>query len=307
MSADRACAILKYSMDDVLRSGLSLRQGKYPQMDVKERSDCVLSRPNPLRSTPSRGYDVSSSWDSNNFNSSSMTGGDTSTSMVEQSAEEALNSLVEEMREILGAPVYNLTPLQNVSERFWLALGEAKKSGIKKEERLEQALAKIKADFLLAREEYEEQLSEEREKIESLKRRSNDRRFDRDEYHSQPPQDRDSLHMPYTQNRPQSTTSRSSGSGGGGGIHNHYQFAGMDDTTNDSHSSSQHNRNRTKNSSNQSVVSLGSEFAQKAKSLVHLLNCQGKEVVGGTKAEPVTSRFSNDDLNYGRGMGGRPR
>mmetsp|Transcript_4666 Transcript_4666/g.8313 ORF Transcript_4666/g.8313 Transcript_4666/m.8313 type:complete len:137 (-) Transcript_4666:155-565(-) len=93
----------------------------------------------------------------------------------------------------------------------------------------------------------------------------------------------------------------------GVGIQNHYQFAGMDDTTNDSHSSSQHNRNRTKNSSNQSVVSLGSEFAQKAKSLVHLLNCQGKEVVGGTKAEPVTSRFSNDDLNYGRGMGGRPR
>mmetsp|Transcript_38253 Transcript_38253/g.62597 ORF Transcript_38253/g.62597 Transcript_38253/m.62597 type:complete len:98 (+) Transcript_38253:400-693(+) len=28
MSADRACAILKYSMDDVLRSGLSLRQWK---------------------------------------------------------------------------------------------------------------------------------------------------------------------------------------------------------------------------------------------------------------------------------------
>lgn len=318
MSADRACAILKYAMDDVLRSGLSLRQGKYPQMDIKERSDCVLSRPNPLRTTPSRGYDVSSSWaggggggDGNNtFNSSifSVGGVDTSTSTVEQSAEEALNSLVEEMKEILAAPVYNLTPLQNVSEKFWLALGEAKKSTVKKEERLEQALAKIKADFLLAREEYEEQLSEEREKVESLKRRFNEMRLhggggggdygskDGQSHHSSSHNSHhnqdggEDLHSPYTPNRPQSAISGGSGGNNTTGGHS-YHFSGMDDHTTGSSSHHRQHRTTTKlnSSSSQSVVSLGSEFANKAKSLVHLLNCQGKD----PGREPST-RYNND-------------
>ncbi|KAL7539062.1 hypothetical protein ACHAXR_009005 [Thalassiosira sp. AJA248-18] len=340
MSADRACAILKYAMDDVLRSGLTLRQGKYPQMDINERSDCVLSRPNPLRTTPSRGYDIGggSSWSDGHHNIHSSRGGgggmDGSTSsIVEQSAEEALNSLVEEMKEIVGAPVYNLTPLQNVSEKFWLALGEAKKSTAKKEERLEQALAKIKGDFLLAREEYEEQLSEERERVEGLKRRFNELRVHGDhssrDGHSHHSQDQgssaqDALHVPYTPNRPRSAAS-SGGSGnnalsaGGGNNNNHqqhlhsYQFHGMDDTTTTNESQSSLHKHRMKNSSNQSVVSLGSEFAQKAKSLVHLLNCQGKEF-GKEQQQPSTVRYNNGGNNverdeYGRGgvEGGSPR
>ena len=318
MSADRAVAILKYAMDDVLRSGLSLRQGKYPLMDVNERSDCVLSRPNPLRTTPSRGYG-DMSWDVNNSNFSSNNsgllassgggGGGTDTSMVEQSAEEALNSLVEEMKEILAAPVYNVTPLQNISEKFWLALGEAKKSSAKKEERLEQALAKIKGDFLLAREEYEEQLSEERERMDSMKRRVNEMRLqggggDGQSYHSSQTQ-QDALHLPYSPNRPQSAASSGVGSGGNntaavGGGHSQgniqYHFQGMDDAAN---ASSIH-QNQNKNSSSQSVVSMGSEFAQKAKSLVHLLNCQGKD----QGREPGMDRYDSGELNYGRGMEG---
>jgi len=307
MGADRACAILKYAMDDVLRSGLSLRQGRYPQMDVNERSDCVLSRPNPLRSTPSRGYDVSNSWDANNTSnfSSGALGGDANNTSIEQSAEEALNSLVEEMKEILEAPVYNMTPLQRVSEKFWLALSDAKKHGAKKEERLEQALAKIKADFLMAREEYEEQLAAEREKVESLKRRFNVMRSDYPHHPSQTYNDGEERYDGGP-NRPQSVTSRSTGSG----QHNnniHYHFGGMDDnntTTNDSHGSSQRFA-RYKNGSSQSVVSLGSEFAQKAKGLVHLLNCQGKEVRepgGGTTTKSATGspRYGNDDSNGGR-------
>jgi chromosome segregation ATPase len=81
---------------------------------------------------------------------------------VGQSAEEALNSLVEEMKEMLTAPVYNMTPLQDVSEKFWSAMAEARRQNTRREKRLEQSLAKIKAEFLMAREEHEEQLSAER-------------------------------------------------------------------------------------------------------------------------------------------------
>jgi len=260
MSADRACAILKYAMDDVLRSGLTLRQGKYPQMDMNERSDCVLDRPNPLRKTLSRGYDEIGGSNNNSWGGlmNSSRGGssrEVETSMVEQSAEEALQSLVEEMKEILAAPVYNLTPLQNVSEKFWLALSEAKKSNTKKEERLEQALAKIKADFLLAREEYEEQLSGERERNDVLKRRLNEMRLNASsskdqlsiehQYHQQEDGGENNIHLP-----------QSARSEGGGGYH----FA-MDDSAtaaNESFSS----RYRSKHSSSQSVASMGSEFAQ---------------------------------------------
>jgi hypothetical protein len=81
---------------------------------------------------------------------------------VGQSAEEALNSLVEETKEMLAAPVYDMTPLQDVSEKFWLAMAKARRQNARREERLEQSLAKIKAEFLMAREEHEEQLSVER-------------------------------------------------------------------------------------------------------------------------------------------------
>jgi hypothetical protein len=120
MSPDRACAILRYAMDDVLRSGL--RAGRTPLPDVSKRADVVFSR-------------------------SSASGG----AVVVQSSDEALASLMEEMKEILSAPVYADTPLQGVTLRFWTALMEAQKTQQRNEERLEQNLAKLKGDFLLAR------------------------------------------------------------------------------------------------------------------------------------------------------------
>ncbi len=87
---------------------------------------------------------------------------DTPVQHVGQSDEEALNSLVEEMKEMLGAPVYDMTPLQDVYEKFWSAMADARRQNARREERLEQSLAKIKAELLMAREEHEEQLSAER-------------------------------------------------------------------------------------------------------------------------------------------------
>jgi hypothetical protein len=51
----------------------------------------------------------------------------------------------------MSAPVYNNTPLQNVAKRFLAALADAQKQQQKNEEKLEQNLAKLKGDFLLAR------------------------------------------------------------------------------------------------------------------------------------------------------------
>jgi hypothetical protein len=87
---------------------------------------------------------------------------DTPGQHVGQSTEEALNSLVEEMKEMLAAPVYDMTPLQDVYEKFWSAMADARRQNARREERLEQSLAKIKAELLMAREEHEEQLSAER-------------------------------------------------------------------------------------------------------------------------------------------------
>lgn len=127
MSHDRACAILRYAMDDVLRS--SSRAAKTPLFDPSKRADVVLSRPVVHPSiTASR-----------------------QPSGVVQSSDEALASLMEEMKEILSAPVYDDTPLQAVAGRFWAALNDAQKMQQKNEERLEHNLGKLKGEFLLAR------------------------------------------------------------------------------------------------------------------------------------------------------------
>jgi hypothetical protein len=128
MSPDRGCAILRYAMDDVLRSGL--RAGKVPLPDPSKRADVVLQKP---KSHPS------------------MSSGHVGIGNTLQSSEEALNSLVEEMKEILDAPVYKDTPLQDVAKRFWQALQENQKLSAKNEERLEHNLGKLKGDYLLAR------------------------------------------------------------------------------------------------------------------------------------------------------------
>jgi hypothetical protein len=120
MSPDRACAILRYAMDDVLRSGL---RSNMPLPDPSKRADVVLSN--------------------TTITSSTVIGG--------RSAEEALASLTAEMKEILTAPIYENTPLHHVAKRFWNALAEAQKTNAKHAEKLEQNLAKLKGEFLLAR------------------------------------------------------------------------------------------------------------------------------------------------------------
>lgn len=125
MSPDRACAILRYAMDDVMRSGL--RASSAPPPDTSKRSDMVLSKPKDLPSING------------------------AAGQVVQSSAEALASLVEEMKEVLGAPVYDNTPLQSVAQRFWVALGEAQRSQQKNEELLEQQLGKLKGEYLMAR------------------------------------------------------------------------------------------------------------------------------------------------------------
>mmetsp|Transcript_1534 Transcript_1534/g.3396 ORF Transcript_1534/g.3396 Transcript_1534/m.3396 type:complete len:696 (+) Transcript_1534:188-2275(+) len=148
MSPDRGCAILRYAMDDVLRSGL--RPGKIqPTIDPSKRADVVLSKP---KGHPSQG-------------SASHSAG------VVQSNEEALNSLVAEMKEILEAPVYKDTPLQDVAKRFWSALQENQKLKSKTEERLEHNLGKLKGDYLLARAEWEEKLNNAQEQADLYKRK----------------------------------------------------------------------------------------------------------------------------------------
>jgi len=135
MSAERACAILRYVMDDVLRSGLN-SNSKVVMPDPSQRGDCVLTKPEGAGS--------------GSFNSGQGVLADETG--VLQSSEEALNSFVEEMKEILSAPVYDNSPLQSVAQRFWVALAEAQRSNVKNEEKLEQKLATLKAEFLIARE-----------------------------------------------------------------------------------------------------------------------------------------------------------
>jgi len=126
-SADRACAILRYSMDDILRSGI--RASQAPSMDPKHRADVVLTRPQHGNSR---------------VNGSAIVG-------VVQSSDEELASLMEELKEILSAPAYEDSPVQRVASKFWTALNDSQKAQQKHEERLEENLGKLKGEFLLAR------------------------------------------------------------------------------------------------------------------------------------------------------------
>ena len=128
MSPERSCAILKYVMDDVLRCGLN-SNSKVVMPDPSQRGDCVLAKPTIQKNQ-----------------------GSLEDSTVLQSSDEALASIIEEMKEILTAPIYDNSPLQSVAEKFWAALAETQKNQMKNEEKLEQKLATLKAEFLLARE-----------------------------------------------------------------------------------------------------------------------------------------------------------
>jgi len=292
MSPDRAVAILRYAMDDVLRSGLSLREGRYKdERDMSHRGDCVLRRVDPLLGSSgggnkneerelnrkaSRSFEISESGGSIGHVSSVVNALDITTATVEQSADEALASLVEEMKEILQAPVYATTPLLSVSDKFWMALSEARKSQNRKMDRLEQMLAKIKADFLLAREEWEDQLSQEREKTESIKRKFNKLKLQSTSPQRRPHElDTDAPTIDSRLSTPNRSHAESSHhtSGHDSTRSSPYRFAGFA-TGSDIDSSKQGNNNSNKISSGSSVVSMGSEFAQRAKSMVQLMNCQ---------------------------------
>mmetsp|Transcript_27531 Transcript_27531/g.33422 ORF Transcript_27531/g.33422 Transcript_27531/m.33422 type:complete len:565 (-) Transcript_27531:299-1993(-) len=137
MSPERACAILKYAMDDVLRSGQNFSSSQNP--DPSKRGDCVLTFPTGRTAA--------------------------------RSSEEALASLVEEMKDVLSAPVYENSPVQDVARRFWVALNDAKKESEKNEERLEQSLGTLKGDYLLSRAEWEEKINEANKTTESYKKK----------------------------------------------------------------------------------------------------------------------------------------
>ena len=292
MSDDRACAMLRYAMDDVLRSGLSLRRkssglpnkrGGGSGVEDPPRGDCVLPKYNPLRVAHNYLSSPTSTKNGSSSTKYSVNGGeyddDGSTSRIGQSAEEALNSLVEEMKEMLAAPVYDLTPIQDLSEQFWIAMSEAQRQNAKKEERLEQSLARIKADFLLAREEYEEQLTVERDRTEALQKqlamavsKEHSKIQVNTSLDSGDGGGVDGFNVPYTPTRPNSTSTRSTGSNP---VSNGMFFLGENLNQSGSTLSGGGRRSGGGNvgSSNQSVVSLGNEFAMRAKSLVHLINC----------------------------------
>ena len=138
MSAERACAILRYAMDDVLRSGqraLMTQHTPLTEAQVRQRADVVLNRSHSSSHSPHGAP----------HSNHAVPG------VVHQSSDEALASLREEMKEILSAPIYHDTPLQHVAQRFWKALQEADKVQKKNAERLEQNLGKLKGEFLLAR------------------------------------------------------------------------------------------------------------------------------------------------------------
>lgn len=124
---DRACAILRYTMDDVVRSGTHTT----PLPDPSQRQDMVLD--------------------------CNMSATNTANMRPDQ-----LTSLTAELRDILQAPLYHGTPLQATARRFWAALEEHQSAQQRKAERLEEKLAQLKADFLLARAEWEEKLNQVR-------------------------------------------------------------------------------------------------------------------------------------------------
>lgn len=235
MSADRACAILKYAMDDVLRSGLTAGVGGTSGgIDPSKRGDCVLAAP--------------------------TSDGDPA---VVQSADEALASLVEEMKEVLSAPVYENSPLQSVAARFWEALGDVQRSNVKSEEKLEQKLASLKAEYLLAREEWEDKLGSAKRENDALRLKYNRLLKEANEGGNQYMEDARGQMMSNGDDRPY-------GNGAPGGSHNRgfisrdFSFGGDRSTMSSV---------RGLRSSTASVASFGSGLAQQAKSIVGTLAC----------------------------------
>lgn len=234
MSADRACAILKYAMDDVLRSGLTAGVGGTSGgIDPSKRGDCVLAAP--------------------------TSDGDPA---VVQSADEALASLVEEMKEVLSAPVYENSPLQSVAARFWEALGDVQRSNVKTEEKLEQKLASLKAEYLLAREEWEDKLGTAKRENDALRLKYNRLLKDANEGGRQYMDDARGQMMADGDDR--SYGNGVSSSQHRGFVSRDHSFGGDRSTISSV---------RGLRSSTASVASFGSGLAQQAKSIVGTLAC----------------------------------
>jgi len=252
MSPERACAILKYAMDDVLRSGKNIRPNN--PLEKSKRSDCVLQKPPPSASSPL----------------------DTSSVQITQSNEEVLASLVQEMKEVSSAPMYEDSPIQEVADRFWVALADVQKQSSKNEEWLEQSLGKLKADFLLARAEWEEKLSESTKSSDEYRKRCYALQDIIEQNNNNAMANNHSIHS-----SPPTLLSRS-----------------MDYTTTEQ----QHNNNPNTYTTNAipqrqtpSVVSIGSGIAQHAKSLVGSFGCG----MGGSSA--------NNDKDRDRASPTHPR
>ena len=258
MSADRACAILKYAMDDVLRSGLTAGVGGTSGgIDPSKRGDCVLAAP--------------------------TSDGDPA---VVQSADEALASLVEEMKEVLSAPVYENSPLQSVAARFWEALGDVQRSNVKSEEKLEQKLASLKAEYLLAREEWEDKLGSAKRENDALRLKYNRLLKEANEGGNQYMEDARGQMMANGDDRPY-------GNGASGSSHNRgfisrdFSFGGDRSTMSSV---------RGLRSSTASVASFGSGLAQQAKSIVGTLACTAPSGERRGVHDGTTS-YRNGDVN----------
>mmetsp|Transcript_7415 Transcript_7415/g.10516 ORF Transcript_7415/g.10516 Transcript_7415/m.10516 type:complete len:676 (-) Transcript_7415:247-2274(-) len=258
MSADRACAILRYAMDDVLRSGLRATQLQRQPVDVSKRGDCVLDKPKDYPS---------------------LRGGANHQAGVVQSSEEALASLVEEMKEVLNAPIYDNTPLQSVAERFWNALGEAQRSNTKTNERLEQNLGKLKGEFLLARAEWEEKLNSAQETSEAYKRKYQQlRETQKGEQYMDQARSANLAAMAANAAANASDTSNDNdrGSSTGSGLGNFAES--LRDISLDSIRT-----NKTVKSTAGSVASLSSGLAQGAKTIASTFSCGGSGPTSGTQ------------------------
>lgn len=280
MSPERACAILRYSMDDVLRSGRNLNMHQNP--DPSQRGDCVLTRHRPLADGASSVNNVGSV----------HTG-----AAATQSPEEALASLVEEMREVLSAPVYENTPVQEVAKRFWLALTDAQKISSKNEERLENNLGQLKGEFLLARAEWEEKLNEQSAQSESFRKKyynlkdqhqqtqymdaarnsaNNIRGKDHNNNTSFTPDASDGIFS--CGSSPMSANSNKISRGRSNGGDNHHNF----NNTSNNHVSGA-----------ASVASIGSALGQHARSLVGSIGCYGM----GDTAGPTVKKTRGSPKN----------
>jgi hypothetical protein len=193
LSPDRACAILRYAMEDVLRccttnqnviAPFQALQQQQPSQSQHHSSDNSTANSRQATSgaitvmsststePTGNGHAVihhqhqkknkrGNNHNNNNTTSSSSppkTRGDCvlEDSQSQQRSEEILDSLLEEMKEILSAPLYENSPIQRVASKFWEVFREDRKLRLRKEEFLEEKLGKLKGEYLLEKAEWEE-------------------------------------------------------------------------------------------------------------------------------------------------------